>query len=189
MKVLDWFNPTRWLMLIAAVGALSLGYIGWADHQQDIGEARATTRFTADTARQKLEAARVLAIEVTKVAAAHAALQEFKNQQEIKDAGNQKTVATLSARLRDLAGPVGRLRDPHASGGCGRGGGDAPAAAASTPGDRADDAAEAGGLLSEQLTGLLQARFREADEINTAYISCRADAFAVRRGALVHLPN
>ena len=182
MNILDWFNPTRWLMLIATVGALSLGYVAWADHQQDIGEARATERFTAATARQKAEAARVLAVEVAKVAAVQAALQEFKNQQEIKDAGNQKTVAALSARVRDLAGPAGRLRDPN-GGGCGRGGGDAPAAAASTPGDRADDATETGGLLSEQLTGLLQDRFREADEINTAYISCRADAFSVRRGA------
>ena len=181
MNILDWFNPTRWLILIAAVGALALGYVAWVDHQQDIGEARATERFTAATDRQKAEAERVLAVEVEKVAAAQAALQEFKNQQEIKDAGNQKTVAALSTRLRDLAGPAGRLRDPHA-GGCGGGGGDAPAATAPAPGDRADDAAEAGGLLSKQLTGLLQARFREADEINTAYISCRADAFAVRRG-------
>lgn len=188
MNVLNWLNPTRWLMLIAAAGALSLGYVAWVDHQQDIGEARATERFTEATARQKAEAARVLAVEVAKVAAAQAALQEFKNQQEIKDAGNQKTVVALSARLRDLAGPAGRLRDPHASG-CRRGGGDAPTAAAPAPGDRADDATEAGGLLSEQLTGLLQARFREADEINTAYISCRADAYSVRRGALAQLPN
>lgn len=188
MNILNWFNPTRWLMLIAAVGALALGYVAWADHQQDIGEARATERYNAAADRQKIEAARVLAVEVAKVTAAQAALQEFKNQQEIKDAGNQKTVATLSARVRDLAGPAGRLRDPN-GGGCRRGGGDAPAAAAPAPGDRADDAAETGGLLSEQLTGLLQARFREADEINTAYISCRADAFAVRRGALAQLPK
>lgn len=188
MNILAWFNPTRWLMLIAAVGALALGYVAWADHQQDIGEARATERFGKAIAVQKAEAARVLAVEVAKVAAAQAALQEFKNQQEIKDAENQKTVSNLSARLRGLAGPAGRLRDPHA-GRCGCGGGDATAAVAPAPGDRADDAAEAGGLVSEPLSRLLLELTVSADEINTAYISCRADAFAVRSGALVQLPN
>ncbi|WP_157979216.1 hypothetical protein [Rhodoferax ferrireducens] len=179
MSALAWLNPARWLMLLAAVGALTLGYYAWADHQQGIGDARATVRWTAALEKQKGEAARVLAVERAKVAAVELALQDIKNTQELQDAGHQKTVAGLSARLRDLAGPAGRLRDPHAAG-CGGGGGGTPGAVASATGDRADDAGEAFGLLSAQLSGLLRERLREADDINNAYASCRADAFAVR---------
>jgi hypothetical protein len=128
---------------------------------------------------QEKAAATVLAQETARVVATERALQNFKNIQEVKDAGNKKTVDTLSARLRDLA-VNGRLRDPHAGRGGGSGG--ASGADAAGPGNRPDNGAGNSGLLSEDLTGLLGRLLVEADEINNAYISCRADAEAVRHG-------
>lgn len=158
--------------------ALIGGYLAWEDHQQGIGEARATEACNRKIETQKKEAAVVLAKETAKVVASEQALQNFKNQQEVQDAQNKKTTDNLTARLRALTGPAGRLRDPHA--GRGPGGGSAPGAAAPGPGNRADHGAEAAGLLSAQLTGLLQRLTVEADAVNLAYISCRADAESVR---------
>lgn len=144
------------------------------------GYDRAMAEATAATNTLKAQAAATLASETAKTRSAEQALQAIKNTQELQDAAHQNTVADLSDRLRRLAGPAGRLRDPHAVG-CGRGSGGAPGAAATTPGDRAADTTEAGGLLSAGLSGLLQRLQREADTINIAYASCRADAYAVRQ--------
>lgn len=178
--LLGWFNPMRWVMLAAVAASLVLGYTLWVDHQQGIGEARANARWIAATARIKAEAAATLATETARVQATQQALQDFKNQQELKDAHHQNTVAGLSGRLRGLASAAGnRLRDPNATG-CGRGGDSPPGQATATPGDSANDRTETGGLLSEQLSSLLRARIEEADTINIAYIACRADTAAVR---------
>lgn len=158
--------------------ALIGGYLAWENHQQGIGEARATEACNRKIETQKKEAAATLAKETGKAVAAERALQNFKNIQEVKDAGNKKTTDNLAARLRALTGPAGRLRDPHA--GRGPGGGSAPGAAAAGPGNRADNPAETAGLLSAELTRFLQQKLIEADEINLAYISCRADAESVR---------
>lgn len=164
-----------WVILAAA---LTGGYLAWANHQQSIGEARATAAYNEKIEAQKKEAAHILAKETAKVVATERALQDLKNQQEMEDARNKKTTNTLTARLRALADGTGRLRDPHA--GRGPGGGSATGAAAAGPGDSRDHGAEAGGVLSAELTGLLQRLTVEADAINLAYISCRADAESVR---------
>lgn len=158
--------------------ALFGGYLAWASHQQGIGDARATAAYNARIEAQKKGAAATLAKETAKVVATERALQDFKNRQEVKDAGNKKTVDNLTARLRDLAGHSGRLRDPNAGRGGGSSGADGTAPAA--PGDSADNGTEAAGILSTELTEFLQRLTLEADEINTAYISCRADAEAMR---------
>lgn len=158
--------------------ALIGGYLSWEDHQQGIGEARATEACNRKIETQKKKAAAVLSKETAKVVAAERALQNFKNQQEVQDAQNKKITDNLTARLRALAGSGGRLLDPHA--GRGPGGGSAPGAAAAGPGDSRDHGAEAGGVLSAELTGLLQRLTVEADAVNLAYISCRADAESVR---------
>lgn len=158
--------------------ALFGGYLSWASHQQEIGETRATAAHNMKIEAQKKEATAILAKEAAKVAATERALQDFKNRQEVKDAGNKKTVDNLTARLRDLAGHAGRLRDPNA----GRGGGGS-GSNSTTPagtGNRPDHGTEAAGVLSAELTEFLQQLTLEADKINTAYISCRADAEAVR---------
>ena len=196
---LAWLTPTRWLLLIAAGVALVLGYEAWAGHQQALGAARADARWQLTIARLQRDAAAALASETSKVRAAEQALQAAKTHQEATDAKNQTTITSLAQRLRALAAtnghgsPAGpgiatgaaagaaawRLRDPNAPTCWGSGGG-APATAATAAADRAADAAPAGGLLSEQLSELLYQRLREADEINAAYLSCRADAMAVR---------
>ena len=129
--------------------------------------------------KQKAEAAATLASETDKVHAAERALQDFKNDQELQDADHKKTVTDLSDRLRRIAGAAGRLRDPNAAG-CGQGSGGATNQTATTAGGGPADPAQAGGLLSAELSGLLAQLTKEADDINIAYTSCRADAYAVR---------
>ena len=134
---------------------------------------------TAAINKQKAEAAATLASETDKVHAAERALQDFKNNQELQDADHKKTVTDLSDRLRRIAGAAGRLRDPNAAG-CGPGGGGATNQTATTAGGGPADPAQAGGLLSAELSGLFAQLTKEADDINIAYTSCRADAYAVR---------
>lgn len=143
------------------------------------GYDRRALEDAAAIAQQKAEAAATLASETNKTRTAEQALQDFKNTQELQDATHQKTVADLSSRLRTLANSSGRLRDPHAPG-CGAGSGGTASEAATASGDRPADGAQAGGLLSADLSGLLQRLQLEADVVNNAYTSCRADAFAVR---------
>lgn len=172
--------PYRLLALALAVAGLIAGYLAWAAHQQGIGEQRATARYTATLEAQKREAAATLAHEIAKTAAVEKQLQASKDQQEITDANNQKTITNMAGRLRTLAGISGRLRDPNADSGCGDGGGHGTAQPAPAAGLGDDHAAQAPGLLSADLSGLLQRLTQEADEINNAYTSCRADSQAVR---------
>jgi hypothetical protein len=164
------------LLSVLALGAAFFGY----GHYRDAEGVRVTTStFEASISRQKAEAATTLASETDKALQAERALSHLKNLQELQDADHQKTVAGLSARLRDLAGSAGRLRDPNAAG-CRPGGSGSPYQLAAAPCAGSDNAAEAGGLLSGRLTELLQRLTSEADDINDAYASCRADAFTVR---------
>lgn len=179
-------NPIllEWIYkLIAALGlvvVLGGGYAAWTSHERGIGDARTSVRYEKAIAQQGTDAAKQIAAEIAKTAAAEKTLQDFKNQQELIDAKNQTTVANLSSQLLARAGPAGQLRDPNATG-CRGGSGSAKSATAAGADDRADDGAEAGGLLSKQLTQFLLAQAIDADEINNAYASCRADAQAVRR--------
>lgn len=143
------------------------------------GYNRAKAEATAALKELQRQAERELASQTARTIAAEQALHNFKTQQDIQDAKAQATVADLSGRIRQLAGQSGRLRDPNAPG-CGGGSGGAAGEAATAPGSGAADPAEAGGLLSAELTGLLQRLTTEADEINLAYTSCRADAYALR---------
>ena len=167
------------LIKIAAVVALLVLLFFGEQYIEGRGFERARAEDNAAIEKVKREAADTLASETNKTRIAERALQDFKNTQELQDATHQKTVADLSSRLRTLAGASGRLRDPHAPG-CGAGSGGTASEAAPAPGGRPADPAEAGGLLSPDLSGLLQRLTAEADTINVAYASCRADAYAVR---------
>jgi len=169
----------RLLLWALAVAALLAGAYALARHVEQRGYDRAAAEYTAAIQKLQAEAATTLATETAKTLSAEQALATAKNNQELKDATHTKTIAAFADRLRSATGPAGRLRDPNAAQ-CG-GGGDRP------PGDPATAAAagatyraEAGGLLSEQLSELLQRLAREADDINAAYASCRADAYTVR---------
>ncbi len=167
-----------WRLL--CVAAALAGMYGLWRHVEQRGYARAQAVYEAEINRVKTQAAAALAQETERVLLIEQALHQSKNDQDLKDAQNRQTIAGLSDRLRSAAGPACRLRDPNAAPQCrGSGGGPpgdpAPAAAAG-----AADRAQADGLLSEPLAELLQRIAREADDINAAYASCRADAYTVR---------
>ena len=174
--------PVKLLAGLAMVTGLILGYNLWSGHHQGIGETRATLRYETAIEGQKIEAGRVLAIETGKTRDAEKALNDFKHSQELQDAKNKNIVAGLERRLVAAAGPAGRLRDPQAPAivGCGRGGAGPASADPASASDRADDAAQATGLLSVPLTALLRDLTLDADQVNLAYISCRADALHLR---------
>ncbi|WP_290906255.1 hypothetical protein [Aquabacterium sp.] len=176
MSALDLPWWAKWVLLVGACGAVVLAYDAWADHVGDVREAQVNARWKGAVDQQKKRAAELLATETAKARAAEDALRQFKDQQEIKDHANERTVAGLERRLADAAAAHGgRLRDPNAAG-CGGGGGGAAAPAGPAAGDRPADDAGAGGLISVQLSDLLRSRLRRADEINNAYIACRATA-------------
>lgn len=143
------------------------------------GYDRAKAEDQAAVNQLKAEAAATLASETERVRERERAMQIQLSNQNLKDATHEKIVADLSGRIRFVAGPAGRLRDPHADG-CGLGSGGTPADPAASADGGTADGTKAGGLLSVPLTELLAKALRESDEINVAYISCRADSFKVR---------
>lgn len=162
--------------------ALVTGYFSWERHERDVGAAPYITKLADLNGRlkaQKDEAVRELAAETAKTKAAQATLDLTHFQQEKTDELNKQNTDGLVVRLHDLAARSrGRLRDPGARRGGSRGSAQSTSAASSD--DRAADAPQDRGLLSKQLTDFLLAHAAAADAINDAYISCRADAFAVR---------
>lgn len=171
----------KMIAFLLSVIALGGAFLGYGHYQYGKGVQVTTSTYGAAIGKQKAEAATTLSTETAKTRSAEQALQTLKNKQELNDVDHQKTVAGLSARLHDLAGPAGRLRDPAATApGCRPGGSGSPYQLAAAPYAGADGGAEAGGLLSIRLSGLLLQLVRDADDINNAYASCRADAFAVR---------
>ncbi len=169
----------RLLLWGLAAAALLAGAYALERHVEQRGYDRAAAEYTAAIQKLQAEAATTLAAETAKTRSAERALAAAKTNQELKDATHQKTIAGLSDRLRTAAGPAGRLRDPNATP-CGCGGDRPPGDPATATAAGATDRAAAGGLLSEPLTELLQRITREADDINAAYASCRADAYTVR---------
>jgi Sec-independent protein translocase protein TatA len=143
------------------------------------GYDRAMAEAQAQIQGIKREAAERLATETEKTLKAEQALQASVNKQNRKDSEHAQALANLSGRLHALADPAGRLRDPHAAG-CGPGGGSPQGDPPTATGGGSGDPAQAGGLLSAELGGLLRRLTREADDINVAYASCRADAYTVR---------
>jgi hypothetical protein len=139
-------------------------------------------QLAAKVIHQKLEATALLQRLIAERDALQVRINELWKQQEKKDADNAKLIADQAARLRALlaAAPGGQLRDPNAAG-CGRGGAGPEGHASAATGDRPADATQAGGLLSAQLSGLLIRLTGEADGINAAYESARADALMCRQ--------
>ncbi len=168
------------IALLVAIIALAGAFFGYGHHQFGKGVQITTDRYETALAKQKAEAATMLAGETAKTRATEQALQAFKNTQELNDANHQKIVADLSDRLRRAAGPAMRLRDPNATPGCWAGGGSAPSQTTSPTDTGPADGTQTAGLLSAELTGLLSKLTREADDINDAYASCKADSIAVR---------
>lgn len=167
----------RGVILAAVLGILTAGYFGWRGHQREIGAQAQRVIDQQEVDRIKAEAMLKLEVALKAKAEAEKKLRDAATAQGVKDAKNQNTVAGLTSRLADLtAAGAGRLRDPNQTSGCGGGGSGAPGTATAGSGAGASDAPQTGGLLSPQLTGLLQRLTAEADAINLAYISCRGYA-------------
>lgn len=159
-------------LAILALGAAALGY----GHYQYLNGVKVTTNtFDAAIAQQKAKASETLAVETDKVRDKELALQRAKNKQELTDVQQSKVIADMARQLRAAGG----LHDPHAAR-CGGGSGGTPGSLAGLPSAGANDGAEAGQLLSTDLTELLLRLTREADEINLAYASCKADSKSIR---------
>lgn len=166
----------NWVLPALLAASMAHGCI--TSHQRDTARVDLANLKTA-AANQKVEAGKKLADETARVTATQHQLELALMVQEKNDASNKTLVSSLGDRLRSAAGPAGRLRDPNATG-CGRRGDSAEGATATAASNSAGNPAETGGLLSPQLTGLLTERLTEADAINVAYISCKADSFNIR---------
>ena len=165
-----------WIWAILFAGATATACV--ETHQKTLAQLDTQTLKTAIGA-QKLEASRLLTKMTERADAATLELATAKATQETKDAQAAQTVETLKSQLAAAAGPAGRLRDPNAPG-CGSSGGSPEGQTPGNPQGGPGDAPQAGGLLSAELTGLLSKLTFEADDINEAYISCRADSLQVR---------
>jgi hypothetical protein len=190
-KIIDGINAVLGLIppLIWAIALVALGVVWWSA-ESDLKATAASlettkaalSQLTGKVAQQKVDAKARYDALLAERDALQKRIDQQRHEQEIKDAQHKKLIAAANARLHDLAARNdGRLRDPNAEGaGCGRSGGGAEGSAAAGPGSGAGDAAQAGGLLSVQLSGLLQRLEDEADAINRAYSFCRSDAMTVR---------
>jgi hypothetical protein len=167
------------LALFALVAlALAVLVLWYGEWRADTVRADLTQKHEAAILKQQVVAAKRLAEEVSYSQRIERALGDA--QRNIEELGNEriKVAAEHEKRLAMAAGlNGGRLRDPNAAG-CGGGGAKAPATPVAGPG--AVDAAQAPGLLSAQLSGLLLRLQRDADSINDAYAVCRPDAINLR---------
>lgn len=177
LKVFDILPGWAWALICAGLllscGAVSVtAYVKVAAAQGDA----ATARETLATERGNHQKA--LANETAKVLKLTRELIAARAAQEKADADAKNTVDGLreDLRRRSRAGGGVGLRDPNATA-CG--GGTPSAAGPAAPGGGAH-AAEASGVLSAELEGLLLRLAGEADDINIAYASCRADAVTLR---------
>jgi hypothetical protein len=165
-------------LLVSIIGS-AIGIYFFGEHRYEQGEATATLRDNQVIADMKIKAARILGLETLKTKAVEDVLAAALHERELKDADNHKTIEVLSTYIRSIVGDSGRLRDPNAAG-CGSSGGSTAGQTFSNASSGPANGAESGGLLSAELSGLLTRLTREADDVNEAYISCRADAFQVR---------
>ncbi|QNK65776.1 hypothetical protein [Variovorax sp. PAMC26660] len=165
------------LALVAAFGEREVGQHYKADA---IVQKANVTALSSAIKTQKDEAAATLRTISASVLAQQKTIDAAHAAQEQKDATNVQVVAGLQSGLRDaLATRGSRLCNPAAAGRGGSRGGAAGQAAVSASAGAAD-AAQASGVLSADAQGLLGRLMKEADDINNAYASSKADGQTVR---------
>lgn len=170
------------LLIISALAAAAIGGWVWVDHSIRTDERTiVNNEWQVKVDKLKLEAAATLADEKDKTRAIELKWSEFKNQQEVKDGKAQQVVAGYKSRIAGLLRSTGgRLRDPNAESGCGSSSGNPNPQAPASASNSAEHTSQTGGLLSEALSGLLAELTSEADQLNIAYASCRADSMNLR---------
>lgn len=166
------------LNVIMGVLIAILATTNWISYERLTSAQELNKAHTSALAAQKKEAAFTLAAETERVRQLQGALKIAADMLEKAYAVNKVQVADAAAALA-AAKRDGRLRDPNADR-CGGGGGSPPGPGQPPAGSGEGDKAEAGGLLSVQLSDLLGRVLREADDINIAYAACRADALSAR---------
>jgi hypothetical protein len=165
--------PGKVLAALALFAVLSMVYPPWKAHQQAIGEKRATLRHNTAIEAQNAEADKLLKDATERADTASQALREFVNRQEKTDAIETTKIAELETRLRALAGPAGRLRDPYATAASGPGCAGPSGSSPSPAGAGAGNAGSSTGLLSPELSQFLIGKLADAERVSAAYASCR----------------
>ena len=166
--------PMKWVIILggvlASLGIVYFSYEHWAKAEQAIGAAP----YIAAIRKQNDEAAALLAKLTSEAKVKQQALDTFNATRNENDATNETVISLLADKLH--AARV--LYDPNATG-CSGG----SAQGQTAPGAQVGGAnsAQSGGVLSAELSGLLTRLTSEADTLNAAYISCRADAYEVRK--------
>lgn len=152
----------------------------WWSAAGDRNEAQAgIAALNQAIGNQKIEAGKILALEVAKTERINADLRESHNLLEKTSVNRIAESKAADTRLAvSIADAGGQLRDPNAR--CGSSGDEPETELATTADHRRADLAKAGGLLSGPLTGLLQKLTSEAGEINDAYAICRQDSIDLR---------
>ncbi len=163
-----------WLIAIAGLSVLlGLQTLRLAHEQTENAE------LTSSYNLERLKAEQERGKQVGLVLTLERKLQTLTTEPETKNADNAEKVRVANAALgaeRQRNG--GRMRDPWQEADCQRAG---PAVEARPgAGNRAEDTASPGRLLSAELTRRLDERAAQADAINLAYDACRADALNLR---------
>ncbi|MEN5179215.1 hypothetical protein ABE501_05460 [Comamonas testosteroni] len=168
---------TRWLLL--ATSALVL-LLSWStDHYRS--KATAATKdlqdlqdLQADVREQNRNAKKTLDRLTTERDTAQAALNRYRQQQEKTDESTKLEIARLGDELKRR--PV-RVRVVTTTSACGPGSGSPEGHPAATVLSGAGDPAQTYGLLPPGNSERLGAVITEAETINAAYTSCRAQLF------------
>lgn len=175
MNPLNLIPSTVWACLCA--GALALAAWGhWEANHFETAAAKSDLTLS----NERRAAAKALAEKTALVLAKTNELESMRLAQEKRDGEAQATISDLHGDLQRSSRAAGGrgLHDPWAEP-CRRDPANAPGAPAADPGG--EDPAEAGRVLSAHLEGVLLDVLADADAINIAYASCRADAIGLRQ--------
>ena len=157
------------IALLIALTGLVLGVNHWVSGERDVAFKAGAASIQKLWDKDREQANQALIAANNQVVQKEHELQIALSKQEVKDANAKKTITQLATQLASM-----QLRDPNAAHSV------KPNNSSASTNDSRNDTSETNGLLSEELTGLLQSLTRDADEINAAYASCQQNAFEVR---------
>ena len=181
------------LIICAVLGAAAFMYRELYHHEKNtVDKVKVTLKQAQDTLRdtkdaieaQKKEAAEKLAAINATVVAQQKRIDDAYELQEKTDDMSSKTLEQVRAELARMRATARRMQHiPDPGAGRGDGGGSANGQASAGNGPGAEDAAQAPGVLhvSEDPEAAADDDAYDADAINAAYASCRAQALVLRK--------